>query len=99
LVQFPGTDTHGLKAFTTTRMLDVVRSCHIDGDVFASELVVRAHRNGLNVVEIPVIVAEKRPPSVALMRRVPAVLRRVAVLTWAIRVADRSSRWRTAAGQ
>jgi hypothetical protein len=37
-------------------------------------------------VEIPIALHEKRPPSVALLRRVPNVLRQVARLFWVLRV-------------
>jgi glycosyltransferase involved in cell wall biosynthesis len=82
---FRGTDTHGLKAFRREALLDVVRSCVVDQDVFASELVLRAYRMGIEVIEVPVRVKEKRPPSINLLDRVPGVLRNLARLTWAIR--------------
>lgn len=80
-----GTDTHGLKAFRRDALLPVVRTCVVDRDVFASELVLRAERSGLRIVELPVRVKEKRPPSVGLVRRVPGVLSRVGRLWWALR--------------
>ena len=83
---FRGTDTHGLKAFRRMRLLPVVERCVVERDVFASEFVIRAHRAGLVVREIPVRLREKRPPSVNLWRRVPHVLRSVARLVWAIRL-------------
>ncbi len=86
LLGFKGTDTHGLKAFRRDRVLPVVEACLVDKDVFASELVIRAYREGLQVKEIPIRVMEKRPPSINLFRRVPNVLKSVAKLTWAIRV-------------
>jgi glycosyltransferase involved in cell wall biosynthesis len=86
LLGFRGTDTHGLKAFRRSAVLDVVRSCLVDKDVFASELVIRADRGGVRTREIPVRVAEKRPPSINLWKRVPNVLKSVAKLTYAIRV-------------
>ena len=64
---FRGTDTHGLKAFRRQRLKVVVDSCLVDKDVFASELVLRAERAGLRVVEIPVQVMEKR----LVVRRLP----------------------------
>ena len=85
-VGFPGTDTHGLKAFRREALVPIVRACLVDRDVFASELVVRAYRAGLRVREIPVRVLEKRTPSINLTRRVPNVLKNVARLTWAVRV-------------
>lgn len=85
LLGFRGTDTHGLKAFLRAPLLPIVASCLVDRDVFASELVIRADRAGLRVREIAVDVREKRPPSVDLLRRVPAVVRQVGRLTWSIR--------------
>ncbi|MEZ4293659.1 MAG: glycosyltransferase [Polyangiaceae bacterium] len=85
-VGFPGTDTHGLKAFRRDPLLPIVRACLVDRDVLASELVVRAYRAGLRIREIPVRVLEKRTPSINLTRRVPGVLKNVARLTWAVRV-------------
>lgn len=83
---FQGTDTHGLKAFRRETLLPVVARCVVDMDVFASELVIRAWREGLRVVEVPIQLHEKREPSVHLFRRVPNVLRNVGKLVWVIRV-------------
>src|SRR4051794_38624866 len=44
--QYKGTDTHGLKAFKRAVVLDIAQRCILDRDVFASELVIRAHREG-----------------------------------------------------
>lgn len=85
-VDFRGTDTHGLKAFRRDRLLPFVRACIIDRDLFASELVVRAGRGGVHLVEIPVRVQEKRRPAINLVRRVPNVFLNLARLTYAIRV-------------
>jgi glycosyltransferase involved in cell wall biosynthesis len=85
LFDFAGTDTHGLKAFRRSVVLPLVTSCQIDRDVFASELVIRAYRAPLRIVEVPVRVLEKRPPSINLLRRVPGVLKNLWQLTWAIR--------------
>ncbi|HJL19112.1 MAG TPA: glycosyltransferase [Sandaracinaceae bacterium LLY-WYZ-13_1] len=83
---FKGTDTHGLKAFRRAPLVDVARSCLVDKDLFASELVIRAERGGVRVREIPVRVLEKRAPSIHLMRRVPNVLKNLAKLFVAIRI-------------
>ncbi len=85
LLDFQGTDTHGLKAFNREKLLWAVQACVVDRDVFASELVVRAGRGETRVVEIPVNIVEKRPPSVDLVRRVPAVLKGLGRLFFAIR--------------
>jgi glycosyltransferase involved in cell wall biosynthesis len=86
LLGFRGTDTHGLKAFRRLALLDIVRSCLVDKDVFASEFVIRADRGGVRTKEIPVRVMEKRPPSINLFKRVPNVLKSVAQLTYALRL-------------
>jgi glycosyltransferase involved in cell wall biosynthesis len=88
-LDFRGTDTHGLKAFRRDRLLAIVQQCVIDKDLFASEFVIRAGRAGVHVVEIPVLVAEKRRPAIHLMKRVPDVLRGLARLTYAIRFQKR----------
>jgi glycosyltransferase involved in cell wall biosynthesis len=72
---FRGTDTHGLKGFRRSALVPIVRDCRLGRDLFSSELVIRAERASLRVVEIPVSLAEKRPPSVALLRRVPGTIK------------------------
>jgi glycosyltransferase involved in cell wall biosynthesis len=84
-LDFRGTDTHGLKAFVRERLLPVVESCVIDRDLFTSELVIRTGRAGLHVLEIPITLHEKRPPSINLVKRVPNVMRGLAKLTYVIR--------------
>ncbi len=84
-VGFKGTDTHGLKAFRRNIMIPVIERCVVGQDLFASEFVIRASRQGRRVIEIPVDVHEKRRPAVALFKRVPGVLSDMARLTYTIR--------------
>jgi len=84
-VGFRGTDTHGLKAFQRDRVMPVVRRCIVEKDLFASELVIRAERL-VRVVEVPVHIMEKRPPSINLFKRVPNVLRNMWRLFLVIRL-------------
>jgi glycosyltransferase involved in cell wall biosynthesis len=86
LVGFHGTDTHGLKAFRRERLIATVDKCNLTRDLFASEFVIRAERDGKRVQEIPIHIVEKRPPSINLFKRVPKVLRDIARLTYIIRV-------------
>ncbi len=88
-VGFQGTDTHGLKAFRRDRLLEVVGRCVVDKDLFASEFVIRAERMKYQMIEIPVTIVEKRPPSINLLRRVPNVLKNMVRLAWVIRVRHR----------
>ena len=85
---FRGTDTHGLKAFRREQLMPVIAKCVVDMDVFASEFVIRAWREGLTVTEIPIQLQEKRQPSINLFRRVPNVLKNVAKLVYVIRVRE-----------
>ncbi len=84
-LDFRGTDTHGLKAFHRETLLPVVEECVIDRDLFASELVIRAGRSDVDVIEIPIRLDEKRPPAINLVKRVPRVLQGMAKLTYVIR--------------
>ena len=86
---YRGTDTHGLKAFKRERLLEVARACVVERDLFASELCIRAQRMGRDLREIPITLAEKRPPSIQLLRRVPRVLKGLVQLGWTIRVRHR----------
>ncbi len=83
-LDFRGTDTHGLKAFDREALRAVVEACVIERDLFASELVIRAGQ-AVRVMEIPIRIAEKRPPGIHLVKRVPNVLRGMAKLTYVIR--------------
>jgi glycosyltransferase involved in cell wall biosynthesis len=86
LLGFRGTDTHGLKAFRRDALTRTATRCVVDKDLFASEFVIRAERDGVRVVEIPVSIEEKRPPSIQLTSRVPRVLRDLARLVYVIRI-------------
>jgi glycosyltransferase involved in cell wall biosynthesis len=83
LFGFPGTDTHGIKAFRADRILPVIRSCQTNDEIFDTEIMLRAHRAGLRLCEIPVSVQEMRPSRYSLWRRVPSTFRD---LVWLIRV-------------
>lgn len=86
LLGFQGTDTHGLKAFHRQRLRSVVNRCIVDKDLFASELVIRSERARFRVLEVPVEIVEKRPPTINLTRRVPHVLKNLVRLVIAIRI-------------
>ncbi|NES68755.1 MAG: glycosyltransferase, partial [Okeania sp. SIO2D1] len=54
LLDFKGTDTHGLKAFHRQRLLPIVDQCIVDKDIFATELVIRAQHANYRTIEIPI---------------------------------------------
>lgn len=82
---FRGTDTHGLKAFRRGVLLPLVEECVIDKDLFSSELVIRAGRADVSIIEIPIRLEEKRPPAINLVKRVPGVMKGLVKLTRVIR--------------
>ena len=75
LFDFRGTDTHGLKALRKSRLGPIAGQCVTDRSLFDTELVLRAERSGLHVVEIPVAVREIRQPNYwSVVRRIPETL-------------------------
>ena len=82
---FSGSDTHGLKAFRRDKLEAIVEACVVDRDLFASELVIRAERNGVRIREIPIRVLEMRRPSINLSRRIPRALKDLVRLSVAVR--------------
>ncbi len=67
-------DTHGMKVGAAEALRPVVDACTFTADLFDTELVARAERAGMHVVEIPVTVTETRPARTSLARRVPRTL-------------------------
>jgi glycosyltransferase involved in cell wall biosynthesis len=63
------TDTHGMKALNRARVLPLAAACRSDGELFDTELILRAERAGLGVAELPVTVAERRPARTSITRR------------------------------
>ncbi len=70
-----GTETRGLMMFKRAALSQILPHCVTRQFVFETELVLRAQRMGLRIVEIPSQVRELRPHGVgALFGRVPGVL-------------------------
>jgi glycosyltransferase involved in cell wall biosynthesis len=61
LVQFTGTDTHGLKLLDRTSLQPIIDLCELDRGQYDTELVLRAMRGGKRIVEVPVLYREMRP--------------------------------------
>jgi hypothetical protein len=64
-------DTHGMKAFRRSLVDDLAGLVVSRKDLYDTELVVRAERNGYRIVEIPVVVEEIRAARSSLVKRVP----------------------------
>ena len=48
-----------------------VRACRFTRDIFDTELVIRGERAGFRLLELPVTVAEQRPPRSSIFGRAP----------------------------
>ena len=73
-------DTHGIKALRRPVLEPLVAVCHFGQDVFDTELILRAERAGLSVVETPVAVEEIRPARTPIWSRIPRSLVRLGQL-------------------
>ena len=67
-------DTHGLKLLRRSAMAPLAEVSRFGGDIFDTELILRAERAGLLVTEIPVRVNDQRPPRTSILRRIPRSL-------------------------
>lgn len=74
-------DTHGMKLVRSSVVTDVVPDVISTVDLFDTELVVRAERQGFRIAELPVEVVELRDTNTSLLKRVPRTLKGV----WKIR--------------
>lgn len=78
-------DTHGLKLLRKASTAPLVEACRSGTDIFDTELVLRAERAGLTVLEIPVRVTEQRPARTPIASRIPRTLLglgRLRLLLW-----------------
>jgi len=84
---FRGTDTHGMKAFRRAAGGALAAECVSEGWIFDTELVLRAERHGLTIVEKPVNTREVRAPSyTAIVGRVPITLLNLARMWRGLRI-------------
>jgi glycosyltransferase involved in cell wall biosynthesis len=61
LFNYPGTETHGIKVLRRKSVQPILKDCKTSSGIMDSELMIRAYREKLKIVEIPVNVAEVRP--------------------------------------
>jgi glycosyltransferase involved in cell wall biosynthesis len=75
------TDTHGIKAWLRSpQLIELITACRFTRDIFDTELVIRGERAGLRLLELPVTVAELRPPRSSILLRLPGAARNLARL-------------------
>lgn len=74
LFGYRGTDTHGLKALRAASIKPLAAMCSTDAEIFDTELVIRAQRAELRLLEVPIAVEEWRPSRYGLLGRVPRTI-------------------------
>jgi glycosyltransferase involved in cell wall biosynthesis len=79
-LDYPGTDTHGLKSIETNCAKRLCRTALSSDEVFQTEIVLLAWRLGICIKEIPISIREMRSTPVSILRRIPKVLSTVRVL-------------------
>jgi len=78
-------DTHGMKAMRRDAVRALAERCAFRTDLFDTELVIRAERAGLRVLDIPVTVTETRPSRTPILKRMGRSvvgLARMRMLLW-----------------
>jgi len=74
LLGYPGSDTHGLKSIETNLAKHLCELAQTTDEVFQTELVLIAWKNGVTIDELPIRIEERRASPVSITRRVPMVL-------------------------
>jgi len=75
LLGFRGTDTHGPKVMNGAAVARILPECTFELDLFPTELVIRAQREGVRIREIPIHLREIRATPLPLLKRVPRAMR------------------------
>jgi len=61
IFNYPGTDTHGNKVLRRKLILPILPKIIAQKELFDTELILRAHRQGLTITELPIKISEIRP--------------------------------------
>lgn len=75
VLNYPGTDTHGIKGFRRTELLlNTLQRCRSQNELLDTELIIRMTHAGATLTELPVTIAELRPSRYSVRRRLTATL-------------------------
>lgn len=87
-------DTHGVKAFKNDNTLkQLIKETKFTRHIFDSELVIRSQKRGLNIIELPMTVVEKRPSTTkAIIKRVPEAVIDLIWLWWELYMRGRKAK-------
>lgn len=70
ILNYPGTDTHGIKAFRKSKeLVDFSKACRTQNELFDTELILRLTKNGSIFVDLPQKIIELRKSRYFGMRR------------------------------
>lgn len=69
LLRVKVTDAHGMKVLVRAQCAEAASACQMKGALYDVELVLRASRAGVKVVELPADVSEIRPPRTPVWQR------------------------------
>ncbi len=75
LFRIKTTDTHGLKVFKREKLEPIFAATATQDEILDTEVVIRAEREGLKIVEVPMTVQEIRPGRLAIAHRAIRTLR------------------------
>jgi glycosyltransferase involved in cell wall biosynthesis len=87
----PAADTHGIKMMKREALASVLQQTNGGGEIFDDELVLRAHRAGIVMVEIPFRCEEIRPSRTSVFPRAVKAMRQIIGLRYAIWKEQRGS--------
>ena len=83
ILNYPGTDTHGIKALKNTPLLRYcLHRSRTQNELFDTELIIRAHRWGAVLIELPVTISELRPTRYPWIRRIWLTLTDLVTALW-----------------
>jgi len=80
IYNFPGTDTHGLKAFKKQSLMPIVTNLYPLKELFDTQMVLTACKNDLIYTEIPISVREVRSTRYSFFRRIINLIYDLAII-------------------
>jgi len=89
---FKGTDTHGMKVISKSKIIPIIQKCITDRELFDTELILRSQYTGFKIKEIPVICEEKRPSTLGagnffgFLRLIKRTIKDLAKLFFVLRI-------------
>ena len=80
---FKGSETHGMKMMKSSKILSIMERCQLEKGLFDTELILRAERRDLRIIEVPTKVKEIRVARDFMLKKIF----RVSFNLWRLKVA------------